>query len=51
VSLLQSEVSFDPSEIILIFRFAAQEIFLIIMLKAVALINIFVDTGKMFRII
>ncbi len=30
-SLLQSSVSHDPSEIILICRFAAQEIFIIIM--------------------
>ncbi len=39
--LFQSSVSYDPSEIILIGWFGAQEIFLIIMLKTVMLLNIF----------
>ncbi len=41
----QSSVSHDPSKIILICQFGAQEPFLIIiMLKTDALINIYVDT-------
>ncbi len=44
-SLLQSSVSHDPSEIILICWFAAQKTFLIIInVKTVVLLNIFVET-------
>ncbi len=42
--LLQSSVSHDPSEIILIKRFAAQKHLLLSMLKTVVLLNIFVET-------
>ncbi len=41
--LLQSSVSHDPSELFLIFCFAAQETFLII-LETVVLLNIFPET-------
>jgi len=44
-------VSYDPSDIILIRRFGAQETFLI-MLKTVMLINIFMESVKKnFRIL
>ncbi len=43
--ILQSSVSQDPSEIILICWFAAQMFFLLLpMLKTVVLLNIFMDT-------
>ncbi len=47
-SLLQSSVSHDPSEIILIYKFAAQEALKIIlsilsMMKIVVQLNIFVE--------
>jgi len=47
VSLLQSSVSHDPSEIILILcGFGAQETFLLSMLKTAVLLNIFVEYKK-----
>ncbi len=45
--LLQSSVSHDPSEIILIFWFSAQDIFLLV-LKLDVLFNIFVETNDFF---
>jgi len=42
-SLLQSSVSHDPSEIILICWFAAQETSLIMSVKNVVLLHIFVE--------
>ncbi len=48
-SLLQSSMSHDPSEIILICWFAAQETFLIIVLKTVVLLNIFAETVLFFE--
>ncbi len=49
-SLLQSSVPHDPSEIILIYWFAAQEKFLIIVsvIKTVVLLHIFVENGNTF---
>ncbi len=49
-SLLQSSVSHDPSEINLIYWFAAQETFLIIIsvIKTVVLLHFFVENGNFF---
>ncbi len=48
-SLRQSSVSHDPSEIILICWFAAQETFIIIiMLKGVVIIHVFVENVTIF---
>ncbi len=47
-SLLQSSVSRDPSEIILECWFAAQETLLSV-LKTVELLNIFVETDRLFQ--
>ncbi len=45
--LLQSSVSHDPSEIIVIFWFGAQYFFLLV-LKLDVLFNIFVETNAFF---
>ncbi len=49
-SLLQSSVSHNPSEIILICRFAAKKHFLSSMLKTVVLLHVFEETVTLFSL-